>query len=179
MDAVHEAAPPPAGGRRASRSREAAAAELFATAYPRLAGWCRGLVRSDETAHEIAAEAFTRLWSRWSAVDAPVPYLYSIASNLIKHHWRHTDRERQALYRMARDAAEPAPAADRGMVIKHLVQALPERQRAPVLLHYYAGLTIDEIAKALHRRPGTIKSDLHDARQRLRAELRGLHETTT
>ncbi|WP_212912210.1 RNA polymerase sigma factor [Streptomyces sp. TS71-3] len=179
MDAVHDTASRPAGGRRAGHAREAAAAELFAAVYPRLAGWCRSLVRSNETAHEIAAEAFTRLWSRWGTVDAPVPYLYSIASNLVKQHWRRTDRERQALRKLTREATEPAPAADRGMVIKHLVQGLPERLRVPVLLHYYAGLTIAEIATTLHRRPGTVKSDLHDARQMLRAELRGLHETTT
>jgi RNA polymerase sigma-70 factor (ECF subfamily) len=179
MDAVHNAVQRPIDGRTAGSAREAAAAALFSSAYPRLAGWCRNLVRSDDTAHEIAAEAFTRLWSRWSTVDAPVPYLYSIASNLVKQHWRRADRERQALSRMTREATEPAPAADRGTALTHLVRALPERQRVPVLLHYYAGLSIDEIATALRRRPGTIKSDLYNARQALKAELRGQHDITT
>ncbi len=181
MDAVHDAVqrPAPAGARTAESRREAAAAALFASAYPRLAGWCRGLVHSDDMAHDIAAEAFTRLWSRWTSVAAPVPYLYSVASNLIKQQWRRADRERQALGRMTAEAVEPAPPADRGTAIKELVQALPERQRVPVLLHYYADLSIDEIAKALHRRPGTIKSDLYTARQALKAELRGHHDITT
>lgn len=179
MEAVDTVVRHRAGDRTMSGAREAAAAALFASAYPRLAGWCRGLVHSDETAHEIAAEAFTRLWSRWGTVDAPVPYLYSVASNLIKQHWRRMEKERQALRRMARDATESAPPADRGALIGQLVQSLPERQRVPVLLHYYAGLGIDEIARALHRRPGTVKSDLYTARQILRAELRGLHDTTT
>lgn len=180
MGAVDEAVPHLAGDERQSRrSREAAAEALFASAYPRLAGWCRGLVHSDETAHEIAAEAFTRLWSRWAKVDAPVPYLYSVASNLIKEHWRRADKERQALRQLTRDASEAAPAADRGTAIRQLVSTLPERQRVPVLLHYYAGLSIAEIAAALGRRPGTVKSDLYNAREALRAELRGLHEITT
>jgi RNA polymerase sigma-70 factor (ECF subfamily) len=178
MDAVHDAAQRPADERKVNSTREAAAAALFTSAYPRLAGWCRSLVHSDETAHEIAAEAFTRLWSRWTSVEAPVPYLYSVASNLVRQHWRLADKERQALRRMTREATETAPAADRGTAIKHLVGTLPPRQRVPVLLHYYAGLSIDEIAKALHRRPGTIKSDLYNARQALRAELRGQHDIT-
>jgi RNA polymerase sigma-70 factor (ECF subfamily) len=173
MDAVHNAVQRPADERAASSAREAAAAALFTSAYPKLAGWCRNLVRSDETAHEIAAEAFTRLWSRWTSVEAPVPYLYCVASNLVKQHWRRADKERQALHRMTREATEAAPAADQDSALTHLVRALPRKQRVPVLLHYYAGFTIDEIATALHRRPGTVKSDLHAARQALRAELRG------
>src|SRR4051794_21287811 len=49
-----------------NRSGEDVAGELFHAEYPRLAGWCRHLVGETETAHDIAAEAFTRLWARWS-----------------------------------------------------------------------------------------------------------------
>lgn len=38
--------------------------DLFVAEYPRLAGWTRRLVGDDETAQEIAAEAFTRLMAR-------------------------------------------------------------------------------------------------------------------
>src|SRR5258708_10551734 len=52
-----------------------AAEELFNTCYPRLAGWVRRLAHDDETAHEIAAEALTRLLSRWAGLDHPQSYL--------------------------------------------------------------------------------------------------------
>ena len=68
------------------RSREKAASELFAAFYPRLAGWCRRLVDDDETAHEIASEAFTRLWARWTKVDEPTGFLYVTAANLVRDH---------------------------------------------------------------------------------------------
>ena len=74
-----------------------AAEELFKGVYPRLAGWVRRLVDDDETAHEIASEAFVRLLSRWTRVDNPQSYLYMIATNLIRDHWRKTARERRAL----------------------------------------------------------------------------------
>ena len=51
----------------------------------------------DDTAHEIAAEAFTRLLGRWSRLDNPQSYLYMIATNLVRDHWRKTGREREAL----------------------------------------------------------------------------------
>ena len=49
----------------------AAAEELFNACYPRLAGWVRRLVDDDDTAHEIASEAFTRLLARWSGAGQP------------------------------------------------------------------------------------------------------------
>jgi len=92
-----------------------AAEELFNACYPRLAGWVRRLVDDDETAHEIAAEAFTRLMSRWSGLDNPQSYLYMIATNLVRDHWRKTSRERRAIRTMtAAVPREPAwqPAQD-------------------------------------------------------------------
>ena len=50
-------------------SRSALAEELFTANYPKLAGWVRRLVDDDETAHEIASEAFVRLLSKWTSPD--------------------------------------------------------------------------------------------------------------
>ena len=74
-----------------------AAEELFRTTYPKLAGWVRRLVVDDDTAHEIASEAFVRLLSRWTRVESPQSYLYMIATNLIRDHWRKAERERRAM----------------------------------------------------------------------------------
>ena len=43
--------------------------------------------------------------------------------------------------------------------------------RVPVLLHYYADMSIAEVAAALHRPKGTIKRMLFDARARLHSML--------
>jgi RNA polymerase sigma-70 factor, ECF subfamily len=59
-------------------NRQSAMRELFTAQYPRLAGWVRRLVGDDETAHEIASEAFTRLMARWSRAENPRAYLYAI-----------------------------------------------------------------------------------------------------
>jgi RNA polymerase sigma-70 factor (ECF subfamily) len=157
----------------AARSREPAAAELFHSDYPRLAGWCRRLVDSDDTAHEIAAEAFTRLWSRWTRVQDPRGFLYVTATNLVRDHWRKTQRERRANERvfLLSSADEHQPNHDPDL--RTLVQALPDRLRAVVLLYYYADFPVSDVARLLGRREGTIKSDLHRARARLREELEG------
>ncbi len=172
------------GGRRAGRRTEGdpvatasdvdtdAAEELFRTAYPKLAGWVRRLVDDDDTAHEIAAEAFVRLLARWTKVDSPQSYLYMIATNLIRDHWRRAERERRAMRSVTAGAvadavANPVQDAD----VRNLIQSLPARLRDPFLLHYYAGFPLRDVAALLHRPEGTIKADLFAARARLRSAL--------
>jgi RNA polymerase sigma-70 factor, ECF subfamily len=150
----------------------AAAEELFHSCYPRLAGWVRRLVDDDETAHEIASEAFTRLLSRWSSLDNPQSYLYMIATNLVRDHWRKTERERRAMRTVTASATTdhaPSPAQD--VDVRQLIQGLPVRLRNAFLLHYYAGFAVREVAVMLGRPEGTVKADLFAARAKLRASL--------
>jgi RNA polymerase sigma-70 factor, ECF subfamily len=149
-----------------------AAEELFKTAYPKLAGWVRRLVDDEDTAHEIASEAFVRLLGRWTRVDSPQSYLYMIATNLIRDHWRKAERERRAIRSVTAGAAldEVAfPVQD--VDVRNLIASLPPRLRDPFLLHYYAGFPLREVAALLHRPEGTIKADLFAARARLKTAL--------
>ncbi|MEU3174692.1 RNA polymerase sigma factor [Streptomyces sp. NPDC007000] len=154
------------------RSREKAASELFAALYPRLAGWCRRLVDDDETAHEIASEAFTRLWARWTTVSEPRGFLYVTAANLVQDHWRKLERERRAVRRATTEASLSSQPEQADPSVRLLVQALPERLRVPILLHYYADMPIREVSVLTGRKEGTVKADLHAARELLRAHLR-------
>jgi len=152
----------------------AAAEELFNSCYPRLAGWVRRLVDDDDTAHEIASEAFTRLLARWSSLDNPQSYLYMIATNLVRDHWRKAGRERRAMRAVtASAAADHAPSPAQDVDVLQLIQTLPVRLRNAFLLHYYAGFAVREVAVMLGRPEGTVKADLFQARAKLRASLGG------
>jgi RNA polymerase sigma-70 factor, ECF subfamily len=156
-------------------ARQMLAEQLFTANYPKLAGWVRRLVDDDDTAHEIASEAFVRLLSKWTnpaKLDNPQSYLYMIATNLVRDHWRKTERERRAMRSVTagadhESACDPAQDVD----VRELIQALPGRLRDPFLLHYYAGFGLREIAVLLKRPEGTIKADLYHARSRLRQAL--------
>ena len=156
-------------------ARRALAEQLFAANYPKLAGWIRRLVDDDETAHEIASEAFVRLLSKWTSpdkLDNPQSYLYMIATNLVRDHWRKTERERRAMRSVSASAdREPLSDPAQDVDVRELIQALPARLRDPFLLHYYAGFGIREIAVLLKRPDGTIKADLYHARARLKEAL--------
>jgi RNA polymerase sigma-70 factor, ECF subfamily len=149
-----------------------AAEELFNACYPRLAGWVRRLVDDDDTAHEIASEAFTRLLSRWSSLDNPQSYLYMIATNLVRDHWRRSGRERRAIRTLTAAAPlDPAYHPAQDVDVRALIEALPARLRSAFLLHYYAGFAVREVAMMMGRPEGTIKADLHHARARLKSAL--------
>jgi len=149
-----------------------AAEELFKVVYPKLAGWVRRLVDDDDTAHEIASEAFVRLLARWTRVESPQSYLYMIATNLIRDHWRKTERERRAMRSVTAGAtAEPLAHPDQDVDVRNLIASLPARLRDPFLLHYYGGFGIREVAALLHKPEGTIKADLFAARAKLKTAL--------
>jgi RNA polymerase sigma-70 factor, ECF subfamily len=157
---------------RLRMSDQQAVEDLFNACYPRLAGWVRRLVDDDETAHEIASEAFTRLLARWTGLDNPQSYLYVIATNLIRDHWRKAGRERQAIRVLSTaGAADPVYRPAEDVDVRALIQALPERLRTPFLLHYYGGFPIKEVAGMVGRPEGTIKADLYQARARLKTAL--------
>jgi len=168
------------GGRSVTdRSVDTRAAwrDLFTATYPTMAGWVRRLVDDDDTAHEIASEAFTRLMSHWSLPDDPHAYLYKIATNLVRDHWRRTKRERAALSSIAsRQRDERAASPDSGMNLRDLLEPLPQHQRIAVVLHYLAGMPIRDVALTVGRPEGTVKSDLYQARERLRAEWDASHD---
>src|SRR6202050_1333613 len=87
-----------------------AAEELFKGVYTTRAVSVRRLVDDDDTAHEIASEAFVRLLARWTRVESPQSYLYMIATNLIRDHWRKPERERRGR-RGGRAGAGPGAGA--------------------------------------------------------------------
>lgn len=66
-------------------------------------------------------------------------------------------------------ASSAAPAEDGDLL--RAVQALPEKYSAVIHLHYYEGYSTAEIAQMLGCRPGTVRSRLYRARERLKKLL--------
>lgn len=157
------------GATAAALTRDEAARVLWNLHYAPLAGWCAALVGDRDAAHDIASEAFTRLLSRWLTVHDPKGYLYVTATNLVRDRWRREQRDRKLYQRLEQTTPTSTPAADPWL--RDLVERLPDRMRMPVLLHYYADMSIAEVAGALHRPEGTIKRILFDARARLHGML--------
>ena len=64
----------------------------------------------------------------------------------------------------------PAPGPEEREELEELF-SLPPEDRAVIHLHYYEGFSTGEIAQMLGQRPGTVRSRLFRARERLRKLL--------
>ena len=97
------------------------------------------------------------------------PFLYTVAGNLARDHWRAQARDRRLVDRAGQVAESSVPAVDPWL--RDLVERLPDRLRMPVLLHYYADLPVSAVAAALHRPEGTVKRLLAEGRAALLQSL--------
>jgi RNA polymerase sigma-70 factor (ECF subfamily) len=141
--------------------------ELYDAEFGRLAGYCFQLTRDCELSQDLAQEAFAQLFSRWRAVREPKPYLFQIATNLVRASWRRQRRESQAWG----EADTPSEVVTHDSSVRDAVARLPRRYRDIVLLHYYADLTISTVAQAVRRPEGSVKRMLSEARGLLAQSL--------
>jgi RNA polymerase sigma factor (sigma-70 family) len=125
------------------------------------------IVASREEAEEIAQEAFIRVHERWATLDRPVGFLHTVTVNLCRSLVRRRDTARRKTIVDALVVAHE-PAIDETWLA---VLRLPFRQRAVLVLAYYADLPETEIAEALGCRLGTVKSARHRALRALKKDL--------
>lgn len=135
-----------------------------------------------EVADELAAETFALAFERRSSCRASgsvLPWLYGIATNLLRRSWRAERRQLRAYGRSGVDRwiayeDETAARVDDSFLDARLARALAAmrpRQRDALLLYALADLSYEEIALALDVPVGTVRTWLHRARQTAQREL--------
>lgn len=131
-------------------------------------------------AEDLAQETFLRLLRRMDQYQPARPFkpwLYAIAVNAARDHFKSADARRTDALAEDFDApashtpAETALAADEWRQVAAAVRGLPLHQREVVLLRYTDDLSLTDIAAVLNIPVGTVKSRLSLALGRLRAHL--------
>jgi RNA polymerase sigma factor (sigma-70 family) len=158
-------------------------AELFDRHYPAILRYLRRRV-GHQLADDLAADTFVLAFRRRHQYRAQHPdaaaWLYGIAGNLLRQHARAEQRRLRAYARIVADptgpdvedgVAERVDAAAAGRRAALAVAELPAQQREVLLLVAWTDLGYAGIARALGVPPGTVRSRLHRARQRLRRQL--------
>ncbi len=146
---------------------QAAFGAFYRATWPDLARYCVALVRDPAVAEEITQEALTRVFARFPVLRDPRPYAYRVALHLAADHWRHARRTQPVPTMLPYDE----PVADSDGSVLAAVRALPAPLRDVVLLHYYADLRIEDVARVVRRPAGTVKRRLYEARALLAVEF--------
>jgi RNA polymerase sigma-70 factor, ECF subfamily len=157
-------------------------ARAFRTLAERHAGRALGLARrilgNEALAEDIVQDALLRVWTnapRWRPEAAFRTWLYRVVVNLCLNAKR---RSPDLPLDAADHVADPAAAADaqleareRDRRLAAAIGALPERQRAAIVLSYQEGLSNAEIATVLDTSVSGVETLLVRARRTLRTRL--------
>jgi RNA polymerase sigma-70 factor (ECF subfamily) len=137
-------------------------------------------------AEELAQDAFVRAYRALAGYDAERiaelrlrGWLATIVANLGRNRARRTQPATAALdavpeHAQADGAARPEQVAERHEAARlwgRRLATLPPRYRRAVELRHVAGLSYPELATALGRPVGTVKSDVHRGVKLLRAAM--------
>ena len=157
-----------------------AAAELVDEYYEQIYLFMRRLGHDRQASEDLTQEIFFNAWHHIGQLKdgkALSGWLYRIASNVSKLHWRkHNHREVIGIegVEMPRNGnQEPQTIEYREQLeqLKEAVERLPMKLRETVILHYMQQLTITEAAEAAGLNQGTFKSRLNRALKTLRKEI--------
>ena len=145
----------------------------------RLYGLCRHLCASVLDADDLYQETWMKVvrnFERYDPAKPFEPWLTGICVNTYRSAWRRLRRAPMVEFadNAQKDAAlQAVPAPDRQdyTALYAAIDRLPEKLRLTVVLFYFRDMDIASTAAALHIPPGTVKSRLNKARQRLKEEL--------
>lgn len=152
----------------------------------------RRMLGTDEPARDMSQEAMLQAYLCLQDLrkeESFRSWLYGIVLNVTKSYLREQKRRQRLETTRHQDPAEEAwepadPAADpqqialerelNALVLAALAE-LPPAHREPARLFYQESLTLHEITAVTGVLPGTVKVQLHRARNQLREKIRGVY----
>ena len=161
-----------------SGDREAFAV-LFARYAPRMLGLFRRSTGDAVLAQDLVQQTFLQIhrarrdYRRGAAVR---PWFFAIAMNVRREHFRRASRRRETSLDATghrEPSQEPDASTATERAVRRALARLPEAQREVVLLHYYEGLSMGEVAQAVGASRGAVKVRAHRAYKVLRDILGG------
>ena len=177
----HDALPAPGSRRLAERAAAGshdAWEQIFRSIYPRLRGYAARRA-GDDVADDIVSETMTRAIAniaKFQPTDAGMdPWLFGIARRVAADHHRQANRRRTAASSIATPPgagpAELVETRDEHATLRAEFDQLPAGDRELLELRVVAGLSPDDVAAVLGKRPGAVRTAQSRALGRLRTRL--------
>lgn len=149
--------------------------------------YCARILGNPDEASDAVQDCFIKAYYALSSFrsDSPfMPWLFRIARNACIDITRSRSRKNASSIdeieetRGSLPSSQPGPEEsalqnEKDRIVRDAIQKLPERYRTAITLFHINQLSIKEISAAMDRPEGTVKSDLHHAREMLRRFLEG------
>ncbi len=146
---------------------------------PRLRRLAYLLTGDFDEAEDLVQSAYAKVLPRWhriSAYDSPEAYMHRVMVNLRTSWWRRsrnrersTDEVPEASWRVG--TPDEGDAVVESQVLLAALRALPERQRAAVVLRHWCDMSEAQAADVMNCSVGTVKSNASRGVAHLRAAL--------
>jgi RNA polymerase sigma-70 factor (ECF subfamily) len=151
--------------RALERTLEVHGAEIQAVAYL--------ILRNEHDAEEVLADTLVTAWRKAASIRDSSrlrAWLLTTATRLALRR-RRGFRPQVVSLEVAPDIADRDRSPIDRLALQEAINALPPRMRAVLALHDVADLPLADVAVAVGRRENTVKSQLREARARLRQAL--------
>ena len=163
--------------RQTTEDRECALERLMAEYGDQVMRTCLLYLQRRQLAEDASQETFIRAWralDRLQSKETEKAWLLKIAVNVCKSELRSRSR-RIPEAKVTEDEIPENGREDQypDRTVFNAVNSLPLRYRSPVILYYYQGLPVSDIAGILHLPGATVRTRLSRARALLRNELEG------
>lgn len=149
---------------------------------------CCSMLRNETQAEDVAQESWVRIWKALSRFDRRASlstWIYAITRNrCLTAVARRRDQVSMSTEDTTAEIAAPevgqTDTEDMSLLLRELIELLPERYRHTLTLFYYEDRSVAEVADMLKMPVGTVKTLLYRARGALGELLkrRGLGDPT-
>lgn len=126
------------------------------------------ILGSAEQGADVVHDAMVEVYRRWDTLVSPGGYL----NRAVLNGCRDIGRRRSTANRLLHRLAEPTGRLDASDPLDDVLDALPFKQRAAIVLRFYAGLSTAEIAHALGCAPGSVGPYIDRGLKQMKGALR-------
>ncbi|HEX3175903.1 MAG TPA: RNA polymerase sigma factor [Methylomirabilota bacterium] len=158
--------------------------EVVAAHHPEIYRYLRRLTWRASGADDLVQETFLRAYRAWPTLSADAnvrAWLFAIATNLARNHFRSEARRRRAYVAAGEGSAGSEPAGpeeehvlrETRELLDRVVAALPLKQRLAFTLRKVHDLEYDAIAESLECSPDSARAHVFQALKKIRVSLNG------
>lgn len=143
------------------------------------------ITRNQHTSEDIVQETFVKCYQKLNTLKNPDMFKSWFFKMLIRNCWRYTKKGKEQI--LVENIPEKSVSESIDDIVEkeentqemyHLISKLSQQHRTAIVLYYYNDMSIKEIAKIMGCFEGTVKSRLHNARNKLKKEIIKIQNNT-